>query len=132
MCSSDLFQFDQTVSVAGTVTAVDTTGNPIGSTLVSSSGTEVTVTLTGIPDNRRATVSLTGVNSTLNVAASIGFLVGDVNNSRSIGSTDVSAVKSRNGQALTNANFKYDLNVNGSIGATDVSAVKARGGLVLP
>ena len=72
------------------------------------------------------------MNGTLNVSASIGFLVGDTNNSRSVTSTDVSAVKSRNGQAVTNANFKYDVNLSGSVGATDVSAVKARGGLVLP
>ena len=127
-----VFQFDQTVSVEGTATVVDTAGSPMGSTTVAISGSEVTVTLTGIADNQRATVSLAGVNGTLNVTASIGFLVGDGNSTRSVNATDVTAVKTRNGQAVTGANFKYDVNASGSITAADVSAVKARVGLVLP
>jgi hypothetical protein len=97
------------------------------------SGYEVVTTLTGIPDNQRATVTLTGVNgSVLTVPVNLGFLVGDVNNSQTVSASDISGVKARSGQTTTLQNFKFDLNATGTINPTDVSAVKARSGLVLP
>ena len=50
----------------------------VGTATVGYQGNEVRVTLTGILDNKRVTVSLTGVNGTIPVQASVGFLVGDV------------------------------------------------------
>ena len=115
-----------------TVTSVTSSASTVGSVSHAYSGNEVTVTLTGVPDNQRATVSLGGVNGALNPSASIGFLVGDVSSSRSVGANDISAVKARNGQPLNGSNFRYDLNVSGGINNLDVSAVKARSGMVMP
>jgi hypothetical protein len=130
---SIVFQFNAPVTDAGTPAAVDTSAATIGSVSTSINGNEVTVTLTGMPDNRRATVSLSGVNGLVNnFAASIGFLVGDVNNSRSVNASDISGVKARSGQTTAAGNFRFDLNSSGGINATDISAVKARSGLVLP
>ena len=68
----------------------------------------------------------------MNATASLGFLVGDVNNSRSVTATDILQVKGRSGQVTDATNFKFDLNASGSITASDILAVKGRSGLVLP
>ena len=62
----------------------------------------------------------------------MGFLVGDVNNTRSVNSSDISAVKARSGQTTSALNFMFDVNASGAINSSDISAVKARSGLVLP
>ena len=127
-----VFRFNNAVtSVGGSSTTLGSVSHAINL----SNTSEVIATLTGIADNRRATVSLsgvTGVMGTLNPVASVGFLVGDVTNSRSVNVSDISAVKAHNGQATSNANFRFDLNVSGMINGGDVSAVKARSGLVIP
>jgi len=128
-----VFQFSDAISVAGTVSVVNAAAMPVGSASAMAAGNEVVVTVTGIPDNSRATITLTGVNGGISVApVSIGFLVGDVNNSRSVNATDISGVKARSGQATVIGNFRFDLNASGGVNATDIAAVKARSGLVLP
>ena len=123
-----VFQFNVPVSATGIVTVT-----PVGSVTAVASGFEVVVTLTNVPDNQRATISLANVdNAGVNVTASMGFLVGDVNNTRSVNSGDISGVKARLGQTTTGANFQFDVNATGTISATDISSVKARSGLVLP
>ncbi len=107
---------------------------PIGTASPASpSGKELPVILTGVPDQQRVTVSLTNVNGGgVNVNASMGFLVGDVSNSRSVNASDISSVKARQGLTVDQANFRFDLTTSGAIDQADVSAVKARSGVVLP
>jgi YVTN family beta-propeller protein len=132
---SIVFQFNQAVTSIGSVTAVDTSGNPIGianGVINSANNTEVIVTLTGVADASRVTITVNnvaGAGNTLNQAsASMGFLIGDVNNSRSVSNTDITAIKTRAGQTLDNTNFKLDVNVSGGISNTDISAAKTRSG----
>jgi len=128
-----VFQFNQPINATGTASAVNAASNPVGTINAVATGSEVTVTLAGVGDNQRATVTLDGVNGTAFAAGtSIGFLVGDVNNSRSVNASDIAGVKARSGQTANAANFRFDLNSSGGINATDISAVKARSGLVLP
>ena len=129
-----VFQFTSPITASGVATAVNGSGAPITISAITFLGKEVSVTLTGIADNSRATVSLASVNAdaTLNPSVSLGFLVGDVNNSRSVNSSDISSVKARSGQTTDPTNFKFDLNASGAINSSDISAVKARSGLVLP
>ncbi|MEQ1517289.1 MAG: PQQ-dependent sugar dehydrogenase [Usitatibacteraceae bacterium] len=127
-----VYQFNNPIAFAGNATVT-----PVGTAFASFLGNEVTVTLTGVPDNQRVTVSLTGVSAVNGGTASpaplvIGFAVGDVNSTLSTNSSDISGVKARSGQATTTANFRYDLNVSGSVNSSDISAVKARSGSVLP
>lgn len=90
------------------------------------------MTLPTVPENSRATVSLNGVNGgATTFSASVGFLVGDVNETRAVNSSDISGVKARSGQTTTVLNYKFDLNASGAINSSDISAVKARSGLVL-
>ena len=127
-----VFQFDAAINSTGTVTAVNGSGNPLTFS-AAAVGNTVVVTLPNVPENSRATVSLTGVNGgAVSIPASIGFLIGDVNNTRSVSASDVSGVKARSGQPTTGLNFRFDVNATGAISASDISAVKARSGLVLP
>ena len=127
-----VFQMSDVVTGIGSVSAVDAADIAIGSAMASFSGNEVIVTLTGIPDNRRVKVQVDGVNGTTSVSAALGFLVGDINGSRSVNASDIAGVKARSGQTADASNFKFDLNASGGINATDIAAVKPRSGLVLP
>lgn len=129
-----VFQFSGPVTSVGGVTSKDAAGlNDVGSAAFAISGNDVVVTLTGVPDNRRAKISLTDINSPgTNASASIGFLVGDVNNTRTVSAADTSVVKARSAQTTTVLNFKFDVNATGVISAADIAAVKARPGTLAP
>ena len=123
-----VFQFSGVVVIPGTVsvTPVGTAGMPI------ISGNEVLIPLTNVPDNQRVTITLVNVNGSANPPpVSLGFLVGDVNNSRSVDPADLSGVKARSGQTTDLSNFKFDVNASGAINSSDISGVKARSGQVL-
>lgn len=110
--------------------------NPVGTAtfaIPASPGNEVVVTLTGVPDNSRTTITLSNINGLgSHVAVGMGFLVGDINNTLSVNASDISGMKARLNQNANAGNFKFDVNTSGVITATDISAVKARSGLVLP
>ena len=63
---------------------------------------------------------------------SMGFLIGDVNSSGSVNSSDITAVKARSGQVTDATNFRFDLDASGAVGSSDISMVKARSGWMLP
>ena len=125
---SIVFQFNGPVALPGNASV-----SPVGAASATAVGNEVIVTLTGVPDNRRVTVSLTGIDGgAASAQASVGFAVGDANNTQSVNASDISGVKARSGQTTSAANFKFDANISGAINASDISAVKARSGSVLP
>lgn len=122
-----VFLFSGAVNVPGTVTtSVGTASTPVAS------GNTVTVTLTNVPDQQRVTVSLSGVNGSTAASATVGFLVGDVTNTRTVNASDISSVKARINQTVTSTTARFDLNSSGAIDGADVTAVKARSGNVLP
>ena len=126
------FRFNTAITAAGSVAVVDGANAPVSAS-TASAASDVTVTIPGIADNKRATLTLTGVNGTPSLPpVSMGFLVGDVNNTRSVTASDISGVKARSGQMSNASNFRFDVNASGAITASDISAVKARSGLVLP
>ena len=123
-----VYQFNGAVGSAGTVSV-----SPVGSATASFLGNEVLVTLIDVPDNQRVTVTLSNVSGAVNIpAVSIGFLVGDINNTRTVNASDVIGVKARSGEITDATNFLFDVNASGSINASDIVQVKARAGSVLP
>ena len=128
-----VFKFDRAISPSGmTVQVLDATQMPIGIATISVEGNnDVVVTLNGVPDNQRATVTLAGVNGVFDTTVSIGFLIGDINASRAVNSADILGVKAKSA-AVDQTNFRFDLNLSGTIDRADVSMAKARSGIVLP
>ena len=123
-----VFQFSGAITAAGTVTAEDTSNASIGTVSATAVGSTVEVTLTNVLDARRVRIALANVNGAgVNVNASIGFLVGDVNSSRSVTSADINRVKGKTG-AATSSTFIYDVNASGTVDSTDLSATKQRSG----
>lgn len=127
-----VFHFDAPVTNFGVPVATDETGAPIGTMTTTIAGNDVEVTLAGVADNKRVTVRLPAVNGADDAFASLGFLVGDVNNSMFRSSVDIAQIRSRSGQAVDGANFRFDLNATGMIGAADIAAIKARPARTLP
>jgi hypothetical protein len=107
-------------------------GAAIGTVTATAVGSTVEVTLVGVPDARRVRVTLSNVNGAgVSAAVSIGFLVGDVNGSRSVTAVDINRTKGKVGNALTTSNFFYDVDLSGAINSTDTTTVKGRSGLTI-
>lgn len=127
------FTFDRSIANAGVPSVRDVNLLAVGSAVAVASGSIAIVTLTGIDDGKRVSVKLSNVDgSGFDAAASIGFLVGDMNSTGRVNASDISATKSRVGQMLSTTNARFDADVNGVIDAKDVTAVKARAGRVIP
>ncbi len=129
-----VFQFSETITSAGTVTAVDAAAANIANS-VSFTGNEVTVTLTVVADKSRATITLANVNGTgagVTFPVSMGFLVGDQNGSYFVDAGDIGVIRGRSGQTTTAINFRGDFNSSGAIDGGDISTVRARSGNSLP
>jgi sugar lactone lactonase YvrE len=125
-----VFRFNAPVTQSGSATT--TTGSAVAA-INPNNTNEVIVTLTAVPDNTRLTVTLTGVNGGVSSqSASIGFLVGDVNNSRSVNATDIARLKVRQSATVDATNFRFDLNTSGAINSADITTVKARTGMTIP
>ena len=128
-----VFHFNNSVTSVNAATALDSLMNSAGSATATLLGGDVVVTLANVADNKRLTITLNGLNGTGTAMASMGFLVGDVTNSRAVNAADIAAVKANQGKPVTtNAIALFDLNADGTINSSDVSSVKARSGLVLP
>ena len=126
-----VFQFSGPVTFVRALSAVDAFANTQAASL-SVAASEVTVRFANLTDNNSLRISLLGVNDAVDQVVSVGFLVGDTNNSRSVNASDISGVKARSGQTTTRSNFRFDVNASGSINSSDISTAKARSGLALP
>ena len=123
-----VFQFNGLVTAVGTASL-----SAAGTATVSTTGNnEVVVSITGIADKSRVTVSLAGVNGSASASATIGFLIGDQDGSRLVQGGDISVLRARSGQLANATNFRADLDANGVIGGGDISTVRARSGNALP
>ena len=128
-----VFRFNNVVNAVGGASVVDAANMTLGTAAPGATGTrEMAVSLNGNLDGNRASVAVTGLNGALNVSASLGLLVGDVNATRLVAASDLAAVKSRSGQMATSQNCRFDLDASGTINATDISVAKARSAVLLP
>ena len=128
------FQFNGATTSTGTVTAVDGASAAVANT-ATFAGNEVIVTLTGVVDRTRVTVTLANVNGTgagTTFSVSLGFLAGDQNGSTFVDGGDIGTIRARSGQAATAINFRGDFNASGTIDGGDISLVRARSGNNLP
>ena len=128
-----VFEFNVPITASGTAQAIDASALPIGFATTAASGNDVVVTLTSIADNQRITVTLSDVNAPgFSRAISLGFLVGDVNGTKTVNASDISALKARTTQSLNLSNFQFDLNASGLVDGADITAAKLRSGRSIP
>jgi Domain of unknown function DUF11 len=115
-----VFTFDKpvTAAVATTTEGAATTGVP------AFSGNDVRVDLSGVTDQQYVTVALSGIASADggsggNATVRIGFLVGDVNQSRVVTVADLGLVNAQLAQVVTAANYLKDVNASGTLTVAD-------------
>jgi hypothetical protein len=126
---------DTTVTVA-TNNPTDTPA-PSGSVVAGNGTNTITVDLHNIQNQRRCTITLNNVADTMGngpgpVNLLLRALLGDVNSTGLVNSTDASITASQSGMALTPSNFPTDVNLNGLINSTDSSLVQSKSGTGVP
>ncbi len=128
-----IFTFPTVVTFSGAA-VTSGTASTVSPSAVSSN--VVAVDLAGVTDKQIVTVTLLDVSdgaNVNNVAVRFRVLVGDVNASGTVSSSDVSQTKGGAAAGSVNAsNFRADVNAGGSINATDISIVKSKSGNALP
>jgi PQQ-like domain len=122
-----VFQFDKAV-VSGTVSITEGTATAGAPTF---SGTEMTVTLTGVVNKQYVTVSVSDVTaqdggSGGSGTARMGYLAGDVNQNRVISLADVALVNAQLAQPVSASNFLRDINASGTLSVADIALAIAR------
>ncbi|MBL8513863.1 MAG: delta-60 repeat domain-containing protein, partial [Betaproteobacteria bacterium] len=127
-----LFQFDAYLADGVTATVTNETGNPIGTLSVLKSGADVLLQLGNIPDRTRLTATLRNAMGTVIGSASMGFLVGDSNQSGQVDTSDGRTTRQRSGHAVIGDSLLFDFNLSGQINAVDIALSKARAGNALP
>lgn len=130
------------VTFANPVTVVTTATVTPGNSATASvsgppivNGNQVTVNLTNVSNVQTLAVNLIGVNdgsTTENVSVPMGVLIGDVTGNRSVNSSDISAVKSHSGAAVTALNFRNDTAASATINSTDIALTKSKVGTSIP
>lgn len=121
-----VFTFDKPVNAAN-VNVSEGTAIAAAPTF---SGNEVVVGLTGVTNQQYVTVDLTSVGSTDGGSGGagsvrIGFLAGDVNQTRVVTVADLGIVNAQLAQPVTTANFTKDVNASGSVTVADKGITNA-------
>jgi hypothetical protein len=115
---------------ANTLTSVQRASVTSGTGVVKNSGIgndahQYIMNLTGVTNAQYVTATLANVidsqgNGSASVAATMGLLVGDVNGSGRVDSTDVFQVRQQTLQNANSSNFRMDVDASGRIDSTDV------------
>jgi uncharacterized protein (TIGR03118 family) len=121
-----VFTFDKPVSAA-TATITEGTG---AAGVPTFAGNDVIVPLTGVSDRQYLTVALANVASSDggtggSGTARVGFLLGDVNQSRVVSVADLGLVNAQLSQSVTAANYLLDVNVSGTLSLADKGIANA-------
>ena len=128
-----VFQFNKTVT--GGVATVTAGTAVVGTT--SFAGNQMTVNLTGVANAQYVTVTATSVTAAdggIGGTASIrvGYLAGDVNQSRVVTFSDLVLVNAQLARPVTAATFLLDVNASGSLTFSDMTVVNANLARSLP
>ncbi len=123
---SIVLTFDKPITAA-TATITEGTATAVAPTF---GGNTVVVGLTGVADRQYVTVSITNiaasdgsVGGTANVR--IGFLAGDVNQTRVVSVADLGLVNAQLTHVTTAANFLLDVNASGTLTIADMGITNA-------
>ena len=129
-----IFTLDRAVNVAGTVSVLPS-GN--GTAALGPNANQVTISLTGIPNAQHIFVTLNNVQDMTgavlsNLTSPMDVLLGDVNATGRVDSSDVSLTRQQTLHPVTTSNFRQDPNASGRIDSSDVSIVRQQTLTALP
>jgi uncharacterized repeat protein (TIGR03803 family) len=99
------------------------------------SGNQVFVNLTGVANAQKITLTLVGANdgtSRADIPVSMGVLLGDVNGSGRVDSSDVFQVRQQTLQNANSSNFRMDVDESGRIDSTDAFMTRQQSLTSLP
>jgi hypothetical protein len=121
--------------VSGNASVTSGSGSVAGSPTFS--GDTMTISLIGVADVQRLTVTLSGVTDSFgqvlpDTPVSVNMLIGDTNGNKTVNASDIAQTKGQSGLPVTAANFRTDANASGAISAADIAQVKANAGHTVP
>jgi hypothetical protein len=126
------FAFNAPIDSIGAVTGADESSAALPLTFAKS-GAELTLILPPLGNGKRATLAVAEINGiALNAAATVGFLIGDINGSRTVNAGDISAIKAIANRPYDVRNCLRDLNLSGQVDNGDLGVVKLRSGQTMP
>ena len=124
------------VTFASPVTFTGVTTSCGGVSGTTTSGNQLTINLTGVPNASRCSITVQGVTDGVtaphDVSIPLNFLLGDTNADGFVNVGDTVQVRSQAGNDVTNSNFRFDVNVDGLINVGDTVIVRAQSGTALP
>jgi sugar lactone lactonase YvrE len=131
-----IFTFVNPLASVGGASVTSGTGTVSGSA-IGGDPRQYIVTLTGVTNAQRLGVTLSNVRDATGdfspaVAGSMGVLLGDVNGSGRVDSTDVFQVRQQTLQNANSSNFRMDVDLSGRIDSTDVFIVRQQALTALP
>jgi hypothetical protein len=106
---------------------VDAANQAVGSASAVNVGSTVEVTLSSIPTSQRVRIVVNGINGGATASASVAFVLGDVNGTRSVTASDILRAKGP-AQTTDGTNFLRDVDLNGTVFDPDVTMVKSNSG----
>jgi hypothetical protein len=124
-----IFTFANPLTSVGGASVTSGVGSVTTSNIDNSDAHNYIVNLTAVTNAQVLKVGLTNVSDSAGdfssaVSASMGVVLGDVNESGRVDAADVSLVRQQTLQPITSANFREDINASGRIDAADVSIVR--------
>jgi hypothetical protein len=124
-----VFTFINPLTTVGGASVTTGTGSVASSYIGPTDAHNYVVSLTGVSNAQRLTISLSNVsdsagNSSAILTASMGVLLGDVDASGRVDSTDVFQVRQQTLQNTNSSNFRMDVDESGRIDSTDVFIVR--------
>jgi hypothetical protein len=130
---SIVLTFDKAITGA-TATVTEGTATAAAPTF---GGNTVVVGLTGVADRQYVTVSITNIAASDgsvggNANVRIGFLAGDVNQSRTVLVSDLGFINAQLTHVTTAANFLLDVNASGAMTVADMGITNANLAKSLP
>jgi hypothetical protein len=132
-----VFTFANTLTGVGGASITAGTGSVSHSNIDSNDAHNYIVNLTGVTNAQTITVSLTNVTDSVGdfssaLSVPMGVLLGDVDASGRVDSTDVFQVRQQTLQNANSSNFRMDIDGSGRIDSTDVFIVRQKTLTALP
>jgi len=127
-----IFTFTSPVTAVGGASASGSSSNPSATGAPGPNANQYTVNLSGVPDGQYVAVTLSGVQTQAGdeatVQGTMGALLGDTNEDRSVNSGDAQQTRNRSGQLVDGTNFRSDVNLDGTVNSGDAFIVRRQSG----